>query len=879
MPTITRRPRPPRQVTANGNAPGVGAPIGDIPPEEVAAIRQSVGSPEQGPSTQALSAYPTWKEIMDQLGDPYNTELIPISKLRMMRRDPIIGFGLSFIKTPHVRARWYIDAKDSNGPNAQVAAHLDHDLRRIMASFVLQWSNSLDFGFQALARRFEFGIPSGTYVGPGSDGTPTNLPIWDNGNIQPIRWKPFVALRPEAVDPVWGTDGSFNGISYDGADVVLPGGTGAVPAEGEEQKQNIDLYHSLWITNERDQNFGSIFGYPRLGYCNPPEAPILMGDYSLKPIGEVQEGDEVIGWEKKFGRRASGKVAPRNSLSRSIVKEVSKFHSKIVKVTFESGKTIRCTPDHLWLLYGRSGEFGPPKEGGTLSRVLDIDGDKPITYDQLSEDHKVAANWLGGIYDGEGSGSYIAQDVHHNPEVYDRICESLEALDFDYSCNEESIWIKGGREELMRFARLTRVTRIDALDRVILGHRFQRPEKIASVEPDGEGEVVALTTTTGNYVAWGLASKNCYRYWWSYWFRWSITDRAFEKKADPSIIIKHPEGQFIDPTSGVPTLYSDYALTIGTRMRSGGIITVPSTPYEGVNGPIGLPEWDISFTNDMTSYDPFDKSFDYLDIGKIRSLWIPEQSLVEGKGGTSSRNVAAELDSSFTESQAVMSVQIQETVNRWIIPQWIAINYPEFVGNQGSAQLVIQGFADEDVAFTQQILQLLGQQTQGVNKLLTMVDLQKILDDAGVPLLDIKAQADAQTQLVQTLQAQVGPSQGVQPQAGKNGSVGVVPSSEVEGQPSATEDTGGTSGDNQPSVTGFTYVQPREVIYLTRDEVYGENPKIKVKRIPTPTDGVIARFDPDEMTVFLADSVSDTDADKYLTEIGKVLIGDSSGQS
>jgi hypothetical protein len=565
---------------------------------------------------------------MDQLGDPYNTELIPISKLRLMRRDPVIGFGLSFIKTPHVRARWYIDAKDSNGPNAQVAAHLDHDLRRIMASFVLQWANSLDFGFQALARRFEFGVPSGTYVGPGQDGTPTNLPIWQQGNIQPIRWKPFVALRPETVEPNWNTDGSFNGINYDGELAALPGGTGAKPAEGEENQQQIDLYHSLWITNERDQNFGSIFGYPRLGYA--------------------------------------------------------------------------------------------------------------------------------------------------------------------------------------------------------------------------------------------------YRFWWSYWFRWAITDRAFEKKADPSIIIKHPEGQFIDPTTGQATLYSDYALTIGNRLRSGGVITIPSTPYEGVNGPTSIPEWDIDSTKNMVDFDPFDKTFDYLDIGKIRSLWIPEQSLVEGKGGTSSRNVAAELDSSFTESQAVMSVQIQETINRWVIPQWLAVNYPEFLQNQGTANLVIQGFADEDVAFTQQILQLIGQQTQGINKLITMVDLQKILDDAGVPLLDIKAQAEAQTQLVQTLQAQAGPSQAVAPKAGQNGSVGVVPTSEIEAQPSPTEDTGGTG----PSATGFTYVQPREVIYLTRDEVYGENPKVKVKRVPDPGDGVIARFDPDELTVYMADSISDDDANAYLTEIGKVLVGD-----
>jgi hypothetical protein len=634
MPTVvTRQPKPPRTPIANGKVPGVGVPAGDIPPEEAAAIRASVGGPEQGPSSEARSAYPNWRQVMDQLGDPYDTELIPISKLRMMRRDPIIGFGLSFIKTPHVRARWYIDAKDANGPNAQISAHLDHDLRRIMSAFVLQWSNSLDFGFQGLARRFELGIPSGTYVGPGPDGTPQNLPIWDQGNIQPIRWKPFVALRPETVNPNWAPDGSFNGMNYDGSLASLPGGVGAKPAEGEADTQDIDLYHSLWVTNERDQNFGSIFGYPRLGYA--------------------------------------------------------------------------------------------------------------------------------------------------------------------------------------------------------------------------------------------------YRYWWSYWFRWSITDRAFEKKADPSIIVKHPEGAFVDPTTGQTTQYSAYALTIGTRMRSGGIITIPSTPYEGPSGTTNIPEWDIDFTKDMVNFDPFDKTFDYLDIGKIRSLWIPEQSLVEGKGGTSSRNVAAQLDSSFTESQAVMSVQIQETVNRWVIPQWLAVNYPEFIANQGTAQLVIQGFADEDVAFTQQILQLIGQQTQGINKLITMVDLQKILDDAGVPLLDIKAQADAQSQLVQTLSAQSGPSQAVAPKSGRNGNVGVVPTSEIEATPSPDEDTGGTNGDNQPSETGFsgdfTYIQPREVIYMTRNEVYGKNSKIKVKRVPATTDGVIARFDPDEMTVFMSVEASDEDANTYLSEIRKVL--------
>jgi hypothetical protein len=612
-----------------------GAPTADVSPQEAAAIRSSVGGKEQAPSPQQLAAYVNWRAIADTLGDPYQTEHIPLSKLKMMRRDPTIGFGLSFIKTPHVRARWYVDAKDSNGPNAQVAAHLDHDLRLIMASLVLQWCNSLDFGFQGIAKRFEFGVPAGTYVAPGQDGTPSEQPIWNNGSIQPIRWKPFIALPPETVEPNWGNDGSFNGMNFDASQRggSAPSGAGATPKSGANDQFDIDLYHSLWVTNERDQNFGSIYGYPRLGYS--------------------------------------------------------------------------------------------------------------------------------------------------------------------------------------------------------------------------------------------------YRYWWSYWFRWAIADRAFEKKADPTILIYHPQGEFLDPTTGQQTAYADYALNMGYRMRSGGVMTLPSTPYEGANGPTSLREWEIDFTKDMVNFDPFDKSFDYLDIGKIRSLWIPEQSLVEGRGGTSSRNVAAELDSSFTESQAVMSIQIQETINRWIIPQWLAVNYPEFIASNGIAQIVIQGFADEDVAFTQQIIQLIGQQPSGINTFLTMVDLQRILDDAGVPLLSIQDQQTQMAKVLQIEQAQSSPNP-VSPQGGPGGTVGVAPAS------SLPLDTGGGNSDptgtngGPGTTTGFShrYIQPREVIYLTRKDVYGDDQEfpIKIKRVPDSDDGIIARFDHDEQTIFLAESASMSEEQEYIAKVGQALV-------
>lgn len=533
--------------TPNGDGP---LAEGAVSPEEAQRIRAAVTKKEQAPSSRIQSLFGNWKDVSDQLGSPFEVERIPLSKLRQMRRDPMLGFGLSFIKTPHVRAKWFINAKDQNGPNAQIAAHLDHDLRRIYPSFVMQYANSLDFGFQAITKRFEFRQPAGTYVQIDQNGQQTEQPIWNQGNIQPVAWKPFVALRPEGVEPVWSNKGEFDGITYSPADVNTALGisntAGGSGGSNQESQYKIDVYHSLWVTNEKDATFGSVYGYPRLGYA--------------------------------------------------------------------------------------------------------------------------------------------------------------------------------------------------------------------------------------------------YRYWWSYWFRWAIADRAFERKADPSVLVRYPEGYFIDPVTGQETSYQDYALEMGTRMRSGGVIALPSEPFEDANGRGTLRQWDIDFTKDAVNFEPFDKSFEYLDVQKLRSLFIPEQAFLEGKGGTSSRNVAAEMGNSFLESQAVLSAQIQDTINRFLIPQWLAVNYPEFSTAGGTAEIVVQGFADEDTEFMRQLVQLLGQQEAGATEIMKLVDLQKVLSDRGTPIVPW-AEQQRRDQELANQQA----NQGV-------GQVDAVPGQQV----------GTTQTQN-----GFSYVQPREVIYLS----------------------------------------------------------------
>jgi predicted phage terminase large subunit-like protein len=50
---------------------------------------------------------------------------------------------------------------------------------------------------------------------------------------------------------------------------------------------------------------------------------------------------------------------------------------------------------------------------------------------------------------------------------------------------------------------------VDRIQAMAEGSKFVKQwEKVISIEPDGEDDVYALTTGTGNYVVWGLASSN-----------------------------------------------------------------------------------------------------------------------------------------------------------------------------------------------------------------------------------------------------------------------------------------------------------------------------------------------------------------------------------
>jgi hypothetical protein len=547
---------------------------GAVDPKEVAAIERSLKAREQAPTVLEQSGtYIDWKNVRDQLGQPHIMGRRPaLRKLDEIRRDPMIAFGLHYRKTPLVRAEYHIEAVDKDGPNAQIAGFMDAAWRQIHARYIFQHTQDFDYGFASIVKRFMLGNPGGTYFDPEEENPENQMkPVWDEGSVDPIIWKPFVGLPPAQVQPAFNNDGEFDGILYE-LSAAQQGGRGvgfkAKSTKGNDRERVIDVYHSLWATNDKDGEYGSIFGWPLIAHA--------------------------------------------------------------------------------------------------------------------------------------------------------------------------------------------------------------------------------------------------YRFWWSYWYLWANLDRAFERMAVPPLVAYHPEGDYVDPDDPSQKIpYWEIALEAAERLRSNAIAAVPSTLATAGLDERGtqMREWEFRFLETpVQNFDAIGQHLSYLDVMKLRAIWVPEQAFIEGEGGTSSRNVAAQMAEIFMESQANKWEEIADHVNRYIFPQLLAVNFPEFVNNGGRVKIIGHGFKKEDVEFLKQIIQLAGQGDPAILE----VDFREALKRIGAPLKSPTQLAAERNKIAQE-QAAGGPPL-VAPAPGQ---VGTIPNPGFTNGGSVPEPAGSVTGfSDQP----FIYINPRAVIELSEHD-------------------------------------------------------------
>jgi hypothetical protein len=547
-----------------------------VDPKEITKLERSVLGAEQAPTSAALTPGTTLAQLAQNvLGPPFDAERVTLAQMRQLRKDPMIAFGLHYRKVPIARAEWFIEARDKKGVNRQVAAFTDAALRLIYARYIFQRTLCLDFGFQGIAKRFVLSNPGGVFEDAtdlDENGNPKVKPIWDEGSIIPMIWKPFVALRPELTAPIWDDKTEeFNGIAY-----TTPTTSAAATKSrggGGKSKQakgilEIDIYHALWCTNQKDSEHGSIYGYPLTGYA-----------------------------------------------------------------------------------------------------------------------------------------------------------------------------------------------------------RF---------------------------------------YWWTYNFLAGLSNRAFERLAIPPVLALHPEGStVVDAETGATRSNWEIALEMAERLRSNSVGAVPSTMAEaGVGEASGTQRaWDFKFLETPTdTLSVFDPRFNYLNVMKLRSVWVPELAFTGGEVGRTGGNVAEQMAEVFTSSQALMMEEIVDEINRYVIPQLLLLNFPEFVNNGGRATMKSRGFRKEDMELNKQIIQLFGQADP---TLLERLDMPELLRRIGLPLKDAEQLAVEREQIAQE-QLQVPEVPGVTTIANPEVNPGFTSGGSVP-EPNPPSGGGGVAaGFGQQ----FVYIQPQEEINL-----------------------------------------------------------------
>lgn len=272
------------------------------------------------------------------------------------------------------------------------------------------------------------------------------------------------------------------------------------------------------------------------------------------------------------------------------------------------------------------------------------------------------------------------------------------------------------------------------------GRTFTGIKHLNLVRQDGDQQALEVPATHALWVTnereasfgdWYGYPRTGYalRMWWSYWYRWLLGDRHFEQDADPPLVVRAPEALVPDPDHpghGIEGV--DLGIVLGNHLKSGSVISVPSTTYRDADEkPTSTPLWSFEFLKGGENMAAFQQSFEYLDVMKLRSLLVPEQALIEGKGGTSSRNVAATYGAAFAESEGILANEFDQLVNDYLIPDLVAQNFVD----APPCLKVTTGFRDDDLALVNEIIQILTQNDPSSLHL----DVREMVRSVGLPQL------------------------------------------------------------------------------------------------------------------------------------------------
>lgn len=742
-------------------------------------LREGAILRDPGPSTrQSSEMIARWSHVHNFIGQP-NPRRIPLDRLYAMREDPMIAFGLMFVRVPLIRAKWYIECSDP-----QVAAFVDYSLRAIWSQLVSAYLANLEFGYSPMVKRFRLDSPKGTYIDPQNQST--SAPIWSEHGIDAKIWKTVIGIPPEQARPRWGKNGDFNGFIWQNSGSYSFG----VPVSpfNESNDTSIDVLHALWGTNEREKMFG----------CSPADEMVLTTS-GFKPIGSLDPGtDRLVSYDPRMDEiRRGGQRLDQHPDGYKFEIGSRHFSGSLITIDTDASST-RVTPNHRL-----TARFTPEAANhfavylmrkGDWWRVGTTRLNKPYGMANSGVGNRLTVEkgdeaWILSVHPTKREALYqetLLSNSYHVPdmtfraangqlstedleEIWDQIDSQKGAMelldDFNkdpnlpfYRRNDPDNRRQGGTHKWTVFAGnlipdLMEIPTDPGAGRkpVWLPVRTSRVPftgPVYSLEVEPHHHYVSGGAITQNSIYGFPRTAYAHKYWWSYWFRWTLGDRAFERNIDPAVAVWYPDEETIDTVSGETINYKFLAQEAGDNIRSGATVAFPNQRLMSEDGKVGERVWDFKQLESMAKFAELQTSFEYLDVMKLRSIMVPEQSIIAQGGASTRGNISETIGARFWEAMQVLCDEFTLTVNNYMIPQLVAMNFPE---RKVTAKVCVRSFHQADFQMAQQIITLIGQNDPKT----LQVDLLQLLGQFDIPVLSreevIRKSAEEQAQALQVL--------------------------------------------------------------------------------------------------------------------------------
>lgn len=275
-------------------------------------------------------------------------------------------------------------------------------------------------------------------------------------------------------------------------------------------------------------------------WCVALDTRVLTLDLRWVRAGDLKDGDRLIGFDEA---KDDGPSRLARKWRPSTVTGLRVQRAPVFRIEMESGASLRCTGDHMWLAstggrgHGSRVDWRSTENIAKLLRRRNCSVFLPryMTPWERLETHD--AGYLAAALDGEGClptprhrktgragrgwSLFFAQKRNSMLEKVKRILVEHGFNAGEYIPADRSVIVlKPSRNlhDVVRFLGQMRPVRLlDNWERQFCefpcGMRTYIHDRIVAVVPDGSAEVAVMTTSTRTFIAEGYASHNC-DYWW-----------------------------------------------------------------------------------------------------------------------------------------------------------------------------------------------------------------------------------------------------------------------------------------------------------------------------------------------------------------------------